>query len=212
MSGSSIYFAFDTETGGFDPNKADLLTFYAGFFDEEFRLLDEIDLKLKPDGRLPIAEAGALAVNKIDIQAHLANPETITYSEAKIKVITLIKKHLKKKGRFSNIRPLGYNVPFDIKWSQQHLIPQAEWDSLFHYKHIDVMQNVDFLKEAEWFPSDLGSLGTVVDYLQIPKRNAHSAKDDTLMTIDCYRFILNIMKEKKSNGNSQDLIFLLETE
>ena len=209
---SQIYAAFDTETGGFDPTKADLLTFYMGFFDEEFRLLDEIDLKLKPDGRLPIAEAGALAVNKIDIQAHLANPETITYSEAKIKIVALIKKHLKKKGRFSNIRPLGYNVPFDLRWSQHHLISQSEWESLFHYKHVDVMQNVDFLKEADWFPSDLGSLGTVVDYLQIPKRNAHSAKDDTLMTIDVYKKILDIMKSKKEGGAAQDLISLLESE
>lgn len=210
---SQFYMPFDSETGGFNPSTADLLTVYVSVMDEEFKICDELYLKLKPDGgRLPIAEAGALKVNGIDIQAHLADPETITYSEAKIKMVTLLKKYLKKTGRFSNIRPLGYNVPFDIKWLQAHLLPLEEWESILHYKHVDVMQNVDFLKECLWFPKDLGSLGSVVEYLQLPKRGAHNAKEDTLMTIDVHKKLLEIMESKRDGGSAQDLISLLEAE
>lgn len=208
----SYYFAFDTETGGLIPDEADMLTFYAAILDEEFKIVDEIDLKLKPNDRLPIAHADALRVNGINIQEHLANPATITYAEAKVKIITLIKKYLKKKGRFSNIRPLGQNVQFDLDWTWYHIIPRKEWESMVHYGKIDTKLCVDFLKDCGWFPRDLGSLGSVVEYLGIPKRLAHNAKEDTLMCVDVYKKILEIMKAKKENSGSQDLISLLEAE
>lgn len=209
---SQLYMPFDSETGGFDPRTADLLTLYVSIMDEEFKMLDELYFKLKPDGRLPVVEAQALKVNGIDIQKHLADPETITYSTAKIKVVAMLKKHLKKSGRYSNIRPLGYNVPFDMRWMQEHVLPINEWEAILHYKFTDVMQNMDFLKEAGWFPKDLGTLGTVIDYLQIPKRSAHNAREDTLMTIDVHKKILEIMKSKRDGGSAQDLITLLEAE
>lgn len=209
----SITMALDCETGGLNPKTADLLTLYVAFLDEEFKILDELDFKLKPDnGKLPIAEIGALKVNGINIQEHLANPETITYSEAKVKLVTLIKKHLKKTGRYSNIRPLGHNVTFDIDWVQEHILDRDSWDSMIHYGKIDTKTIVDFLKDCSWFPKDIGNLGSVVDFLQIPKRNAHNAKEDTLMTIGVYVKILDIMKSKKDGGQSQDIIALLESE
>lgn len=210
---SQLYLPFDSETGGLNENTADMLTLYMAIMDEEYKILEELYLKLKPDGgRLPVAEAQALRVNGIDIRAHLADPETITYSEAKEKIVAMVKRHLKKKGRFSNISPFGYNVPFDKRWTQKHLIPQDEWESMFHYKDVDVMQSVDFLKRVGWFPKDLGSLTTVVDYLSIPKRSAHNAKEDTLMTIDVDKKLQEIMRSKKENSGSQDLISLLEAE
>lgn len=212
---SQLYMPFDSETGGLDENKADLLTWYGAIMNEDYQILDEIYLKLKPEGRLPIAEAQALKVNGIDIQQHLADPETVTYAVGRERVMSMIKKHLKKNGRFSNIMPMGYNVPFDVRWTQKHLIPQELWLANLHYKINDVMQNVDFLKKAGWFPKDLGSLGTVVAFLGIPKRNAHNAKEDTLMTIDVDKKIMEIMKNKKEGGGAtaqQDLISLLESE
>jgi len=206
---------FDTETGGLDCKKADLLTAYFCILDEDLKLVEELDLKLKPnDGRFPICESQALAVNKINIKEHLENPNTITYSEGKAKVMAFIRKYLKKKGRYSNIKAFGYNIlGFDIPWVQEYLIPKDDWLSTIHYKCIDVMQAVDFLKEATWFPPELGSLGTVVNYLGLPQRDAHNAREDTLMTVDVYRKILEIMKSKKDGGGqSQDLISLLEAE
>jgi hypothetical protein len=212
---SQLYMPFDSETGGLDEHSADLLTAYFAIMDEEYKILDEIYLKLKPDDRLPIAEAGALRVNGIDIQKHLADPETVTYSEGKKLLTTMIKKHLKKRGRYSNIMPFGYNVPFDERWCKKHLLPPDEWESMIHYKSVDVMKTVDDLKRFGWFPKELGSLSTVVEYLGIPKRAAHNAKEDTLMTIDVDKKLVEMMRAKKNGGGTteqQDLISLLEAE
>lgn len=208
----SYYFAFDTETGGLNPKEADVLTFYGAIVDDKLQVVEEIDLKLKPDNGMPRADAGALKVNGINLEKHLADPATITYSQAKPLIIALLKKYLKKRGRYSNIRPFGQNVPFDINFTQEHLIPKNEWDSILHYALVDTKTIVDFLKDVNWFPKDLGSLGSVVEFLGVPKRAAHNAKEDTLMTIDVYKKILEIMKSKKENGASQDLISLLEAE
>jgi DNA polymerase III alpha subunit (gram-positive type) len=209
---SQYLLAFDSETGGLNPKLADILTLYMSVVDEEFRVVDEIDLKLKPDTGMPRADAGALRVNGINIQDHLANPATITYSEGKVKILEFLRKYLKKNGRYSNLRPFGQNIQFDIDFVQEHLIPKDEWDKHVHYGKVDTKQCVDFLKDAGWFPRDLGSLGSVVDYLGLPKRAAHNAKEDTLMTIDVYKKIMEIMKSKKEGGSQQDLISLLEAE
>lgn len=210
---SIIYAPFDSETGGFNPETADLLTYYMCILDEEFKMKEELYLKLKPnDGRLPIAEAQALEVNKIDIRAHLEDPETVTYSEGKKLLTDMIGRHLKRNGRYSNIIPLGYNVAFDLRWTFKHLVNADEWQKLMHYQDIDVMKNVCFLKDCGWFPKDLGRLESVVEYLQLPKRPAHNCKEDTLMTVDVHRKILEIMASKKDGGSAQDLISLLEAE
>lgn len=211
---SQFLLAFDTETGGLNPQTSDVLTFYMAVVDEEFKVVDEINLKLKPDGRAPIAEAGALRVNGIDMKQHLADPETIVYSEAKEKIITMLKKYLKKNGRYSNLVPLGHNVPFDLGYTWEHLIPKDEWDKIVHYRNVDTSPIVSFMKDCGWFPKELGSLVSVVDYLGVPKRGAHNAKEDTLMCVDVYKAMLSIMKSKKESqgGAQQDLISLLEAE
>lgn len=213
---SQLYLPFDTETGGLDPKTSDLLTIYMAVMDENFKIIDEVDLKVKPDGgRLPVCEAGALRVNKIDVAKHLADPNTITYSEAKTKIVEMLRKHLKKTGRYSNLVPLGHNVPFDIGYLQHHILPKEEWDKIIHYRIIDTSNIVNFLKDACWFPRELGNLGSVVDYLGVPKRDAHNAKEDTLMCVDCYKAILTMMNSRKDGGGQsqqQDLISLLEAE
>jgi oligoribonuclease (3'-5' exoribonuclease) len=207
----------DTETGGLNCETSDILTIYMAMMDDKFVIVDELNLKLKPDGgRLPIAEAQALKANGIDLQKHMADPETITYSEAREKILTFLKKYLKKNGRYSNLRPMGQNIPFDLKYIFKYLIPEEEWAKIVHYVLVDTKPIVDFLKDCAWFPKELGSLSSIVEYLGVPKRTAHNAKEDTLMTIDVYRAILALMATKKNAGaggsQQQDLISLLETE
>lgn len=209
---SRLFAPFDCETGGLEPKQADLLTLYISVFDEDFKLLDELDLKLKPNSGFPRADAGALKVNKINLEEHMANPLTITYAEAKDKIIEMLKRHHKKTGRFNNLIPLGYNVDFDVKFIQEHILPPEDWNKLFHYGKIDPKGYVDLFKDSGWWPRDLGTLQSVVDYLGVPQRAAHNAKEDTHMTVDVYRRMIDLMKSKKENGSSQDLISLLEAE
>lgn len=214
---SFIYLPLDSETGGLSSKTSDILTLYIAAMTEDFKIIDELDLKLKPDDRLPIAEAGALKVNGIDLKAHLADPNTITYSEAKVKIIAFLKKHLKKNGRYSNLIPMGHNLPFDLNYIWQHLISEEEWLKICHYRTIDTNPIVGFLKECGWFPKELGNLGSVVEYLGVPKRAAHNAKEDTLMMVDVYKAVVAMMKAQRGaastgGGQQQDLISLLEAE
>jgi len=206
--------AFDTETGSLSPKDGDLLTIFCCIVDENFKILEELDLKVKPDGgRLPIANAGALNVNGINLKEHIEDPSTLTYSEARTKIVTMLNKYLKKKGRYSNIRPLAYNADFDIGFVQEYLLKHEEWNSLINYNKVDPKVIVNFLKDAEWLPPDLGTLISAVKHFNIPMGTAHTAKADTLATIELYKKFLELMASKKdAGGQSLDLISLLESE
>jgi DNA polymerase III epsilon subunit-like protein len=209
---SNFLVCMDSETGSLRPKNGDILTLFMAVVDEDFKLLDELDLKLKPNDRLPIAEPGALEVNKIDLQKHMADPTTLTYKEARLKITEFIKKYLKKRGRYSNLIPLGQNVSFDLKFIWEYIIPEEEWENLFSYNVEDTKTASLFLKRCGWLPKELGTLKSLVEYFNIPKREAHEAKGDVHMTLDVYKKLIELMASKKENGSSQDLISLLESE
>lgn len=210
---SQYFFAFDSETGGLDPDVADMLTFYGAIVDAStLKVVEELYLKLKPESGLPIADAKALEVNGIDLAKHMTDPETLAYSQGRAKLEEMLKKYAKKVGRGMNIRPFGYNVPFDENFTWKHLLPREKWQKYMHYKRVDVMDRVEFLKECGWFPPEIGTLVSVNDFLNLPKRDAHDAKNDTLMTIDVYSELLKLLASKKDGGTNQDLISLLEAE
>jgi hypothetical protein len=212
MELTDFYLGMDSETGGFDENIEDMLTFYCAIFTYDWKLIDELDLKLKPDnGRFPVANARALQVNGINLQQHMENPDTITYSEAKVKIAAFLAKY-RKPGKYSNITPLGHNVPFDLRFTWKHLMPQHEWQKYVHYGIADTKSDTDALKRWGFLPMHLGNLESLVDYFNIPKRAVHNAKEDTLMTVDVAKAMEAFMKTKKDGGQSQDLISLLEAE
>ncbi|HEY5234789.1 MAG TPA: hypothetical protein VIJ14_01315 [Rhabdochlamydiaceae bacterium] len=209
----NYYLAYDLESGTLDPTTGDILTAYFAILDENFTFIEDLDMKLKPVGRLPLAEAKALSINGIDIEKHLLDPETIAYPQAKEKLTALIKKYLKKKGKYSNVLGFGYNVAsFDVHWIYHHLMSKSEWESMVHYKQLDVMHDVDVLKRHGWLPAFSGSLGSMVEFFNVPKGAAHVARDDIRMTVDVYKKIHELMESKKNGGSTVDLISLLEAE
>lgn len=203
----------DKETGDLDPKKGDVLTAYYAIVEcDTFRIVEEIYLKLKPDGdRMPVANPQALRVNGIDLRLHMADPETITYSQGKEKIKALLSKH-REKGRWSNLRVLGYNVDFDLAFEYEYLLTKEEWEKFVHYVTADPKRYVDFLKDCGWLPKDVGSLVSAVEFFGIPKRGAHNAKEDSLMTLEVYKKLIELMNSKKEGGATQDLISLLEAE
>lgn len=208
----SYFCCMDSETGGLDPKKADILTLYMAMTDEDLKIVDELDLKLKPDGRLPVAESGALEVNKIDLQKHISDPNTVTYSEAKIKIAAFARKYLKKRGKYSNIIVLGQNVMFDLNFIWEHICDKQEFEAIFSYNVEDTKTAALFLKRCGWLPKEIGTLKSLVEFFNIPKREAHEAKGDVHMTIDVYKAMISLMKSKKEGGGNQDIISLLEAE
>lgn len=202
----------DKETGDLDPKLGDVLTAYYGVVElDTFKIVEELELKLKPDDRLPRANPEALRVNGIDLRLHLEDPATITYSQARPLIENLLKKY-REPGRYSNLRLFGHNVDFDKDFEFEHLTPRHVWEKLVHYVTADTKRAADFLKDCGWLPKNIGTLLSLVEFFNIPKRQAHSAKDDCLMTLEVYKKLLEMMRAKKEGGASQDLIALLEAE
>jgi oligoribonuclease (3'-5' exoribonuclease) len=210
---STFYVFYDLETGDLEPEDGDILTGYFAMLDENFKIVEDLALKLKPEGRLPIANEGALRVNGINLQNHVADPQTITYAEGKAKLVTMLKKYLKKNGRYSNLIAGGYNIRgFDNRWLQHHLLDKATMNSLIHYKYLDVADEIDVLKRHGWLPKTLGTLSSAVEFFGVPKGEAHVARDDILMTVGVFLKVKELLDSKKNGGNNQDLISLLEAE
>jgi oligoribonuclease (3'-5' exoribonuclease) len=207
--------ATDAETGSLKPKEGDLLTIYVAVVDENDKILEDLDLLLKPDnGRLPIADADALKKNGINLQEHLANPNTITYGDAKKLIVTMLKKY-REPGKYRNQKLYGFNVRFDRDFIKEYLLNDEEYDNLLHYKVVDVADGVDFLKRCGWMPPSIGTLVSCVEHFQVPLGKAHTAKDDVLMTIEVDKRIMALMESKKNNsGGNQglDLVSLLEAE
>lgn len=210
---STYYCAYDLETGDLEPEDGDLLTGCFLMLDENFKIVEELNMKLKPEGRLPVANPGALKTNGIDLARHIADPETITYAEGKTKLVAMLKKYLKKNGRYSNLIMMGYNIRgFDNRWLQYHILDKATMNSLVHYKYLDVADEIDVLKRHGWLPKTMGTLGTAVEFFGVPKGTAHIASDDVKMTIGVFLKVRELMESKKNGGNTQDLVSLLESE
>lgn len=204
--------ALDTETTGLDPEFHDVLTAYFAVLDHNLNVVADLDLKLKPDnGIFENVQEEAMRVNKINLEEHLADPETITYSQAKLKLAKFLMDNLEnKKGK--TLQPAGHNVNFDLDMINEHIMDKATWGKLVHYRAVDTMPVTSFLKLIGWWGEEIGSLVSIVKYLGLPMRNAHNAKADTHMFIDVLRKMIDIFKDKKSSvtGIDQSILKSLE--
>lgn len=199
---------FDTETGGLDPKEHSLLTAYFCIVDKDWNILDELDLKVKPDDGVYNVQEAAMKINKIDLEEH--DKIAITYSEAK-KLLKEFLQRNKIKGKRNHFMPMGQNINFDIGFIKATILPEKDYKaSGINYSFLDTKQLVDYLKWSGIFPDSMRTnLGAIVDYLGLPKRNAHEAKDDVLMTIDVFKGLTDLFREKAKGSSSLKTKLLL---
>lgn len=195
----------DIETGGLDYNKYSLLTLYICVLNEADEVVDELDLKLKPNDGVYNVEPSAMKVNKIDLKEH--DREAITYKEGRELFSDFVRRNSSGK---SSLRAAGHNIiPFDIPYIKHCLeYTEDEWRFMFHYSYMDTYPIVNFMKYCGWLPEEVGRLTDLVSYFKTKKREAHNAKEDTLMWIDVFKCLLKTMRDKKSATNNDDLLIL----
>jgi len=203
----------DVETGGTIIGQHALLTLYICVLSDELQIMDELDLKLKPDdGILELGknvEQGALEVNEIDLVKHLADPATVTYSMGKRLFIEFCKRNMSGK---RSLRPGGHNImSFDVPFIQAALnITSKEWDEIFHYRVVDTMPLMTALQFAGWLPEELGGQESLIKYYGVPALKAHVAKNDTLMWVGVFGAMTRSLKERKNGGQGTDELLILE--
>ena len=178
------YLGYDLETGGFDKKRDSVMTAYFAIWDEKWDLLDELDLKLKPDSGEIIAQPGALKVTGLNVEEHLADPETITYTEGRAKLFTMLDKHKIPRKRKS-FQALGHNIiKFDNPYCHESgFIPEKDWMKYMHHNDLDSLALVTALKKFGLLPQQVGNLSSLVEHFGLELGQAHTARDDVHMQI-----------------------------
>lgn len=194
------YLFYDCETGGFNPDQDSLLTAYFEVCGENLITKDSLYLQLKPADITKLnASAEALQVNKINIQEHVDDPNTLTYTEGREKLLDFLKKH-KIKGKRKHFRPCGHNINFDNRFLWKQMIPQDEWEKLVHYHQLDTTNVATFLQDTGILPLKLNTkLTGLVEYFGITEIDAHNAMGDVKMNIQVYKKMRELLSSVKKN-------------
>lgn len=193
------YLWFDTETGGLESDRHSLLTAFFAICNENLDIIDELYLQLKPADLSELrVDPGAIAVHGIRPEVHIKDPKTITYEEGRKALLDFLSKNKPKDYyRKAYLMGSGHNIDFDKDFLWTQLLSKKDWSTYVSYKDLDTYKVVNFLKDCGIFPADLGKLTSLVDYFNIPKKQAHNAKGDVLMNIEVYRKIKELMQTKK---------------
>lgn len=184
------YFLFDCETGGKSP-KTSLLTLYGMVLDDQLEVLDEIDLKIKPNNGLYSVTAEAMQVNKIDLIAH--NKEAALVTQASRDFYDFACMH--SIGHRKMI-PAGHNLSFDIRFVKKHLLKANnsegnDWAKFFSHRILDTATIAHYLILSGKLPDNIScSLVSLADYFGLDYSKAHNADFDAKLTLQILkRFI-----------------------
>ena len=183
-----MYIALDVETGGIGSDKS-LLTAFLAVLDKNFNIIDQLDLKVKPDDGIYKVTAEALGINGINLVKHEA--EAIPESKVGTLLYNFLQQH-NPNGK-SKLIPVGHNVGFDIKFLQSKVISAGNWDKFVSYRLLDTGVIAQYMKVKGRIPESVsGSLGSLAKFFDVPKQVAHTADGDVRMTIDVLKGLLEL--------------------
>ena len=205
----------DTETGGLNPCKHAVLTIYFQILTDDFQFVDELDLLVKPD----IITADqftkeALKVTGINLAEHLKNPNTLTYTQARVKILAFLNKYKLPKVRTS-YRLHGQNVNFDVNMLKfSGILPEEDYSKLIHHSVRDTLYMAQMLQEFGYLPDDMAlNLGSLAEFFDIPPASYHNAKEDVKTTILLYKAMVKYYskdKNKALSGISDNILKIIE--
>ena len=167
----------DTETGGLDPTKQDVLTLGFALW-EDNKILDRIEFKVSKEEYRTTEEA--MKVNKINLEE--LRKEGKKEKEIIKELIAFIKKN------FGKEKPMlcGHNVNFDKDFIRALFERNFfNYESSFGYRTLDTMSIMTFLFLQGKTETRLGRLDDAIIYfnLEIPEKERHTALGDVLVTI-----------------------------
>lgn len=173
------FLVFDTELGG-TTSECSLLTAYFAVCDKEWNILNELDLKLRPNNGEYTIQTEAMAINKIDLNSH--DRDAISYSEGGKKLREFL-----WACTFSNsikLIPVGKGIKGDIDKVTSCLLNKNNFHQFVSYRYYEIGSILIFLKRVGKLESSLQeSLSSIGDYLNI-KSEWHTAKGDTIASIE----------------------------
>lgn len=185
------YLACDVESGGVDSKKQSILTAYLAVLDSNFNIIDELELAVKPNDGNYVVTAEAMNINKINLIEHDA--KAITESEAGGKLRDFLIQN--NKDGADKLIPVGHNVKFDIIFMGDKLLNIRTIEKYVSYRYLDTGVLAQALKAIGKIPESVsGSLGSLVSHYKINPGEFHTARGDTLMTIEVLKRMLAEIK------------------
>ena len=184
------YLILDTESGS-RHSTSTLLTTYFMVTDENFNMLDELYLSLKPDNdEHYIVDAQGLGVNKIDLVQH--DKIALPYKQVK----PTLYQFLMKNAGGNKLVPVGHAVKNDIRRITDTLISIGSWEQFCSYHYIDTSVVLQFLRACGKMPLDCdGSVEALVTYFNIIIEGGyHNAKTDTQATASILKKFIELGK------------------
>ncbi len=186
------YIAIDTELGGW-PEDCDLLTAFFGIYDDNFQLVEELDLALRPDSENDIIKltAGGMAVNGIDIVKHFQIAETKTVCGKKL--YDFLNKHSRQGNE--KLIPVGQQVEGDIRRINKAILGKPTWDKYVSYRCLNAGNICLYLQACGRLPYMDAGLGAIMAHFQIDfQGNAHTARADAIASMECVKRLIEVGK------------------
>jgi len=186
-----ITITLDTELGGIEL-KYSLLQAYFAALDENFTIVSELNLYLKPNDGDYIVCGQALGVNHIDLFKHDAI--AITYDKARTALGTWLRTLYDNHPQ--RFRAMGHGVAGDLRHIWDKIYARQKWENYVSYRTIDTSSVCQYLKDIGKLPQSdealSGGLESLVKYFNIPHTadSLHDAKVDALLTAKVYQRML----------------------
>jgi DNA polymerase III alpha subunit (gram-positive type) len=188
-----MYFFFDTETGGLRPEHS-LLTLSGIIADKDFNIVPvepgSSGLYLKIKHEQYALTAGALSVNKIDLNEHHSSAMTVRDAQYVLRQFLNRARDVTGKRR---LIPAGHNVAFDAQFLKAYLLTEAEWEDFFTYPAFDTAAIARFFN-AVGFVQGGFSLTSLRDrFVPDASGQMHNAEIDNLTTIALARKFVSMV-------------------
>ena len=180
-----MYLFLDNEMGGLEREKHSLLTVYLMMTDDNYNVISDLYLYLKPDDGIYKVCGEAMAVNKINLLEH--DKKAITYKEGGTKLYNWLKS-LTDNGKVK-ATVVGHGIHGDVDWIVYHLMSRASFENFTSYRKLDTSSTCQFLKSVGMFPEDVsGSLLSLAKHfkVEVDENAAHDAKYDTQLTFKVF--------------------------
>jgi hypothetical protein len=160
------------------------LTLTVKVLNERLKVFATLNLKIKPDNQAYVVLAEALAVNKIDLVKHSKDPETLTETEAKRKLLDFLTANLLASPPKTKYTPIGHNIhTVDIPQIRK-LIGLENWEHLFDRRHLDTGGIAKFLiLQGKLKETNNGSLAQLAEELGVPQPTSHESEADCDTTL-----------------------------
>lgn len=184
-----MYLVFDTETGGLSTD-CSLLTAYFVVLNEKLEVQETLSLVLRPENGAYIVDASALDVNKINLIEH--DKVAVPYTRGAQLLLDLLARYTLDGNKLT---PIGWNIiSFDLPFIHAYLVDKKTWERYCSYHIVDLCSSAKFLQIAGVLPKGRLRLKDVADFFGLDTSMLHTAKQDTVLTIEVGRKLVELVR------------------